>query len=574
MPAERPRLLVNGSIRRHRAPARAALAFAAALALAPAARAQTLEELLDAARGYDAAYLGQRAVTESAIYNAAQREALMRPSAALTGSANYAETKLPSFDSYRSGTQGNLTVTGRQPLFNRANNATIDQAYKSLALAQYDLSIAEQDLILRLSQAYFEVLAAQDTLATARTAKAAISEQLASAKRNFEVGTATITDTREAQARFDLATAQEIAAENELRTKRIALDQLVGRTGVEPRGLATPVVLPPLEPLTLDDWVARADTEHPNVQRARLALDIASLETAKARAGHLPTLDAVATLSDTRNGGGISILPGFTRSAGLGVQLNLPLFSGFAVQNRVKETLLLEDKARNDLNVALRAVAQATRQLYYSVSSLQAQVKALEAAESSSQLALEATQLGYRVGVRVNLDVLNSQNQLFTTRRDLAKARYDVLLAALRLRQASGRLLPADVAALTPVLARPGTPGGAAPSGAATTMPVTPGAADASTGAAAPAPVPSRPPATSAPAPARAPSATGRTPAAPIRPQAQPQSVPSTLPPALRVPVPAPAPLPPVTPRPPSTVQPILVPDPVPVPLPVPVPAR
>ncbi len=455
MPAERPRHLPG-----LRSGASGLLAALLLLAAVPA-RSQSLLELYEAARGYDAAYLSTRALTESAIYRAAQADALMRPNAALAGSATASETKLPVFDSYRFGSTASLALNGRQPLFNRANGATIDQAYKSLESAQQDLFAAEQDLILRLSQAYFDVLAAQDTLATTRASKTAIAEQLAAAKRNFEVGTATITDTREAQARFDLATAQEIAAENDLRTRRIALDQLVGRSDVVPLPLAVPVALPPVQPPVLEEWVARAEAEHPTVQRARLARDVASIEVEKARAGHLPTLDAVAQLANTRNNGGASTFGGTTRSASLGLQLNVPIYSGYSVTNRVRETLLLEEKARSDLDAARRAVAQATRQAFFTVQSGRAQVQAFEAAESSSQLALEATQLGYRVGVRINVDVLNSQSQLYTTRRDLARARYEVLLGSLRLRQASGRLGPEDVVALDRLLAARPVPAGA-----------------------------------------------------------------------------------------------------------------
>ena len=136
------------------------------------------------------------------------------------------------------------------------------------------------------------------------------------------------------------------------------------------------------------------------------------------------------------------------------MQLNLPLFSGYAVQNRIKETLALEDRSRNDLEAARRTVAQNTRVAFFGVQSGLAQAKALEAAEASSKLALEATQLGYRVGVRVNLDVLNAQFQLFNTQRDLSKARYDVLLAGLRLRQAAGTLAPGDVGAVNTLLAK------------------------------------------------------------------------------------------------------------------------
>jgi len=266
------------------------------------------------------------------------------------------------------------------------------------------------------------------------------------------VGTATITDTREAQARFDLATAQEIAAENDLRTKRIALDQLVGRNGVTPKGLIKSATLPVPAPSDAEAWASLADGSHPSVRKARLGLEVAQLETQKARAAESYTVDAVGSVGATRSSGSSASLPGITKSATVGVQLNWPLYTGGATQNRIKETLALEDKSRNDVEGARRGVAQATRQAYFGVQSGLAQVKALEAAESSSQLALEATQLGYKVGVRVNLDVLNAQTQLFQTRRDLAKARYDVILGGLRLRQASGQLKPSDVAAVSALL--------------------------------------------------------------------------------------------------------------------------
>jgi outer membrane protein len=353
----------------------------------------------------------------------------------------------------RSTNTASAGLNGRYPLFNRANSVTIDQARRSLETSKADLESAEQDLIVRVAQAYFDVLAAQDTLATTQASKKAITEQLASAKRNFEVGTATITDTREAQARFDLSTAQEIAAENDLRAKRIALDQLVGRTGVAPKPLKVPVQVPPTVPADPEDWVAKADTVHPTVRRSRVALDVAELETEKARAGSLPTVDAVASVTGSEQRGSAVALPGTTATGSIGVQLTWPLYTGGSVQNRIKETLLLEEKSRNDLAAARRLVAQNTRVAYFGVQSGQAQVKALEAAESSSKLALEATQLGYRVGVRVNLDVLKAQTQLFTTQRDLARARYDVLIGSLRLRQAAGQLAPADVQTLNTLIA-------------------------------------------------------------------------------------------------------------------------
>jgi outer membrane protein len=278
---------------------------------------------------------------------------------------------------------------------------------------------------------------------------------LASAKRNFEVGTATITDTREAQSRADLATAQEIAAENDLLNKRIALAYLVGRRDVEPLPLATPVVLPTVMPANVEEWVTVADSTHPAVVRARTALEIARLEIDKAKAGQLPTVDAVASASaNYASGDASSVLPGTTRSWSMGVELNWPLYTGGAVQNRIKETVSLEQRSREEFDSARRTVAQNTRVAYFAVQSGEALVKALEAAESSSRLSLEATQLGYKVGVRVNIDVLNAQTQLFQTQRDLFKSRYDVLVNSLRLRQASGQLTPNDMLAVNSLLAK------------------------------------------------------------------------------------------------------------------------
>lgn len=431
-------------------------AAAALLALgttAPAA-AQSLQQLYAAAHAYDATYLSSKALAESARHRVEQVEALARPTVAASATVGPSITDTPAIDAKTSAT-ASAAISGRYPLFNRANAATIEQARRSLESAQADLETAEQDLMVRVAQAYFDVLAAQDTLETTRASKTAITEQLASAKRNFEVGTATITDAREAQARFDLATATEIAAENDLRTRRIALETLVGSPAAAPRPLQAAAELPTPLPANPEEWVSVADRSHPTVRRARVALDVAALETAKARAAELPTFDAVASLSGSDARGPLynaSRTAGTTTVGTVGVQMNWPLYTGGAAQGRIRETLVLEEKSRQDLEAARRGVAQGTRVAYFGVQSGMAQVKALEAAESSSKLALQATQLGYQVGVRVNLDVLNAQTQLYTTQRDLARARYDVIVGGLRLRQAAGQLTPDDVQAIDRLL--------------------------------------------------------------------------------------------------------------------------
>ena len=462
-----PRLIVPNLSRPCLRPAPASLLALALLAsgaigLTGTARAQSLLELYGAARGYDAAYQSARAQAESVVFKAEQGRALRRPT--VNGTATWVEsrneTPYATVTLSRTGQQS-LAVTAQQSLFNPGNDKIIAQADKAIEVARSQLAAIEQDLIVRLAQAYFDVLAASDALGTVQTSKKAIAEQLASAKRNFEVGTATITDTREAQAKFDLATAQELAAENDLNVKRLALEGVVGRTGVQPRPMALPIVLPGTGAADVEEWVGQADQLSPSLTQLRLAREVARLETEKARTGKLPTVGISGSLTDAQTqlsgrtlGGSFGPSTGNGLSAIVTLQLTMPLYTGQAVQNRIKETLALEDKAQSDLDAGRRSVAQGTRSAFFGLNSLRAQVTALEAAESSSKLALEATQLGYKVGVRVNLDVLNAQTQLFQAQRDLAKARYDVVVNSLKLRQVSGQLQPQDVNAVDALLAR------------------------------------------------------------------------------------------------------------------------
>ena len=443
-----------------------AAAIGLALACASTAQAQSLQVLYEAARDYDAAYRSARAQADSVGFKAEQSRALRRPTVNATGTAVYNDASTPYSSTLSTTTQQqSVALTAQQSLFNRANDRSIDQAERSIDIAQAQVQLAEQDLIVRVTQAYFDVLSAGDALGTVQASKKATIEQLASAKRNFEVGTATITDTREAQAKYDLVIAQELAAENDLNIKRLALASVVGRRGAEPKLLALPFALPPLVPAEMEEWVTRADEVSPSLKQLRLSLDVARLEIDKARAGHLPTVGISASLTDahTRLQGDTSVNgvnrpfgpnSGTGTTSNISLQLNLPLFAGYSVQNRIKETLSLEEKTASDLEAGRRSVAQNTRGAFLGVQSLEAQVKALEAAEASNKLSLEATQLGYKVGVRVNIDVLNAQTQLFQTQRDLAKARYDVILNRLKLRQTSGVLTPQDVFTVEALLVR------------------------------------------------------------------------------------------------------------------------
>lgn len=351
-------------------------------------------------------------------------------------------------------TSTNYGLQLTQPLFRWANWQQYEQSKLAVAFSEAQFAQARQDLIVRVAQAYFDVLAAQDTLSFARAQKVAVSEQLAAAKRNFEVGTATITDTHEAQARYDLATAQELAAEGDLQVKRTALQQIIGKAPGELSRLKDKIDLPAPQPASPEEWAQSAEKQNYAVAQGELNLEIARREIERNRAGHYPTVDLTAQVA--RSNAPASTFStlgnvGVTSKA-VGVTMSVPIYAGGYVQSKVRESVALEEKARDDLESARRAAAQGARQAYVGVNSGLAQVKALEAAEISSQSALESNRLGYQVGVRINIDVLNAQQQLFQTRRDLAKARYDTLMAGLRLKSAAGVLKEEDVEALNRLL--------------------------------------------------------------------------------------------------------------------------
>ncbi|MDI9334723.1 MAG: TolC family outer membrane protein [Cytophagales bacterium] len=445
------------------------LATALALGLAAGtASGQSLTALYESARSYDAPFLSAKAQFDASVALADQTKAALLPTIGFSGTVSRTDYNLkypylPSVGTNNVPQErffGNRTygINVSQPLYRPGNLASYNQGQKQLLLADAQLQAAEQDLIIRLSQAYFDVLASKDSLTLVKAQKAAVAEQLASAKRNFEVGTSTITDTNEAQARFDLARAQEIAAENDVRVKQLALRTLVGKSHVEPLSIRSGAALPTLKGDDMTQWVDAAQEAHPSVRSAQIAVDVAMLENDKSRAGHKPTVDGFINLNNSSNLQGTNVNNSTTDSrsfsAQAGITLNIPLFAGFATQNRLKQTLALEEKARNDLDNAKRVVAQATRTAYLGVESGLGSVKAYEAAEKSSQSALDSNKLGYQVGVRINIDVLNAQSQLYQTKRDLAVARYNVLLGQLKLRQANGTLKDGDLALIDGLLAK------------------------------------------------------------------------------------------------------------------------
>ena len=345
------------------------------------------------------------------------------------------------------------SVSLTQPLFRWQNWVSYNQAELAVGLAETQFVLAKQDLILRVATAYFDALLAEDTLATAQAQRVAIAETLEFAKRNFEVGTATITDTHEAQARFDLTTAQLIGAQNDLAVKRYALQVLVGKDVPSLKRLGSGVALSRPQPENIDKWVEMAQTAGLGVQISTAGLEIADREIDRQRSGHMPTLDLVATRSNSGQGRNLSVPTGVDSDAStIGLQLSMPLFAGGATASRDREAVALKDKAQADLDNARRSAAQGARTAFLGVTSGLSQVKAFEAALTSSQSALDSNKLGYEVGVRINIDVLNAQSQLYDTRQKLAKARLDTLLALLKLKATAGGLGEADLASVNSLL--------------------------------------------------------------------------------------------------------------------------
>jgi len=422
------------------------LLFATLLGASGSALAADLLETFRAAQANDPLFAAARATMQAGQEKLPQGRALLLPSISLNANSTFNDqttqyqgtAPFPSGNNrYNSHGYGvNLT----QPLFRQQNWLSYSEAELQVAQTEAQFRIAEQDLILRVAQAYFDVLIAQDSVQLAEAQKTAISEQLEQAKRNFEVGSATITDTHEAQARYDLTVAQQIAAQNSLEIKKRTLQQLINAMPQDLRHLGKEFRLEAPQPADMEKWVDDAQLNSLQLAIAQAGAEIAEKEVARNRGGHYPTVDLVANYSQNNANGGSFGVGSDNTSKSVGVQLNLPLFQGGAVNSKWREAEANRERARQELENTRRSIALQTRQAYLGVVSGIAQVKALQQALTSSESVLEASKLGQEVGVRTNLDVLNAQQQLYATRRDLYQAEYSYLLSQLRLKAAVGSL--------------------------------------------------------------------------------------------------------------------------------------
>jgi len=429
------------------------LAFAAALLLTMSidADAEDLIQVYREALLHDPALAAARANWQATQERVPQARAGLLPNVSLSAStnANYFGTDVdsdPRVTVNRSFGLAGLTVSAAQPLYRYANQVAYSQAVQQVEQADFTLASARQDLILRVATAYFDVLLAQFNVEVTESQKAAVSEQLAQAKRNFEVGVATITDTNEAQSRYDAIVAQEISAQNDLDNKRTALRAIIGHFPQDLKRLG-PGFEPTLpSPNSLEVWVDRALADNLNVRIARYNAEIATLEIERQRAGRLPTIDLVAS-ANAQYGSG-SLNTGFAndqRQAAIGFALNVPLYQGGLTESRVREALALQENARQNVEVARRNALFNAQTGFAGVTSAAASVKAFEQAVVSAQTAYESNRTGQEVGVRTNLDVLNTLQSVFQTRRDLAQAYFNYLIGVLRLKAAVGSLDEQDV---------------------------------------------------------------------------------------------------------------------------------
>jgi outer membrane protein len=431
----------------------AALLFLLAAGLP--ARGADLLEIYQQAKANDPSWRAAQASRQAGIEKAPQGRSLLLPTLGLSAGTSESDQNVitPSADNdYRYGTDSyNLQLT--QPLYRKQNSATYAQGIAGANIAEHEFELARQDLVLRVAQAYFGVLAAQDALDFVITEKNAIGRQLALARRNFAVGAATLVDVHEAQARYDVAAAQEIAATNEVEVRKESLRVLTGAAPAALASLAAKLELQPPQPADMEQWVQTATAASPRIKAQQEALEIARQEVEKNRGGHHPTLDLTASRAWSDAGGSTQGFAIESTTNQIGLQLQMPLYQGGGVSSRVREAAARHDEAGQRLNLAHREVAQRVREEYLSVINGIARVRALEQARLSNERALESTVIGYERGVRTGVDVLNAQRELFRTRLTLSQARYDYLISRLRLKAAAGVLQEPDLEDINRLLA-------------------------------------------------------------------------------------------------------------------------
>jgi outer membrane protein len=437
----------------------AALGLLLAATAAPAAApAQDLQEIWQLALQRDPVLAATRAGRDAEQEKIPQARAQLLPFITADGVAELDDTrKVRGFNNGSSSRRAAWALNLVQPIVDISAWGELKRAEYIARSADVTQARAYQDLILRVAQAYFDVLAAQDTLRTLRVQKSAVQTQLRAAQQGFELGSTTIADAYEAQSRLDLLNASELQAINALQVSEDLLARIINERPKALAELAPDTVLPAPKPDRLSDWTEQSAQASLSVAQAELTTRIIEKQIDIAKSEHYPTLHLRAqtgSASDrgidgarTMNGGGPRSL-----DSSVGVQLSIPIFTGGELSSVVREQTSRLQQARYELENAKREAIQSTQRYFSGVTSGLAQVAALQAAERSSQASLDANRTGYEVGVRINIDVLNAQQQLYETQRSLSRARYDTLMNSLRLKASSGILSDSDIVAINQLL--------------------------------------------------------------------------------------------------------------------------
>lgn len=416
------------------------------------------------ARGHDAAYEAARHERDAAREKPVQAAASLLPNLALsanrnkaTGNASFGEVSPESRQAFNHG--WNLRLN--QPLVRWQSWEAYLEAGALDEQAGVQFGLARQELILRVAQAYFDALAAQEALAVSQAQLRALAKQKELAQRQFEAGSATITDIHESQSRLDLARAQGFAAEHELEARLAELEKLTGVSAVLLNSFRPDVALPGPQPDQLRAWVEAARQGNLAVHIQQAALKAAKHALSRSRAAHLPTLDLVASHEHNAATGSVASPvdpPSDVRSSQIAIQLNLPILSGGETNSRVREAQANRGKAIADLEAARLQAVTAARQAFSGVSKGMARRAALAQAVKSSQDAVEANKVDYRIGTRINIDVLNAEHQFYAARRDLAVANFETLIQGLKLKAAIGSLDESDLLSINQLLQTEETP--------------------------------------------------------------------------------------------------------------------
>lgn len=433
---------------------RPALALLVGLLAATGAQAQVLSILSRDALAADPGLAGAQAQVQAAEQRVVQAQAGFGPTVGITATSNDSRyNEAPAYDLRRFNSQQTvLQVT--QPLLRNALLPALEAAQAQLEQARAALDQARGDATLKLVEASFEVLKARDAVALAGAQKVAAQEQLQSARRKFTIGTATVVDVREAEAKIDTVAALVIAAQGEFELRQDVLTELVGRPTPEllDRGL-NGETMPPLKAAEVLGWIADAQLHSPQLVQAQKALLAAQAELRKAWQGHAPTADLVYSHTRSSDSGTVtSVFPRRGNISQLGVNVSIPLFASGGTQARVKEVSALRDKADSDVEVARRTVQIGVRQNFTATLSAISLARGLLTATRSLEIAMLANRRAYEVGMKVNAEVLEAQSKVFESRRDLSRARYDAWLSFLRLKSFAGQLFDSDVQGLDAVL--------------------------------------------------------------------------------------------------------------------------